>query len=106
MGLFKKIGEKYTEYKFKSNGWNIIQSINADKLKQIIDNYESEGWEITDSYTTFTPQIEKWGCKLRKGQISLQCDWNHDSLGQIIGVRRVIVPLAKQYKLMATESPK
>ncbi|MFW8591381.1 hypothetical protein ACOI22_11305 [Glaciecola sp. 2405UD65-10] len=90
MNVFKTLRRRYVVWQYKKHKRNIIEGISITEFTAIIDQYHDQGWEVF-SYTSL--QLDgntAWSGKLRKGSISLLCNWSLTNEGSIIGPARVM----------------
>ncbi|WP_102795089.1 hypothetical protein [Bowmanella denitrificans] len=105
MNLISLIRRKYVELTFRRYDLRIVEAIGAQQFEHIIQVYRNSGWEITDAYQAFSPDAERWHCKLRKGTSVLECEWQHQRFGSISGAARIINALANEFELVVLEYP-
>lgn len=105
MKLFASFKRKRLEARYKRDDLRIIENVSADNFQTILTQYQDEGWELTDTYTIFQPELKTWQGKLRKGTSVLTCDWHHEYNGSISGLARIIEGLAPAYQLTVLSYP-
>lgn len=105
MGWLTAIGRKMTAARFRRKHLQIIQKIQADYINTIIDELVEEGWEVADQYDTTSSLNQQGECIIRRGQSTLTFTLDLKVQGEIVGPARIISSLAKQYKLVALDSP-
>lgn len=104
MNPFSAIARHYRNWTFRRNNWRIVQDISAQRFTEILQAYIGDGWEITDNYQGFDPEMAKWQCQLRKGTSCLRCHWRAGA-GSIYGPARIINGLGQEFGLSVLTSP-
>lgn len=104
MNPLAKVKQAWIKRKFQRNDLRIIEHIPAATFNQIVDQYCTQGWELTDAYRSFD-SAQRWQGKLRKGTSVLNCTWRPEQAGQIYGLTRIINGMAAQFSLVAKPAP-
>ncbi|MCW8109553.1 hypothetical protein OPS25_13665 [Alteromonas ponticola] len=102
--MYKMLRQKITASRFKRHDLGIIENIPADVFQQIIDKHIAEGWEISGSFHQFD-WTKRWEVKLRKGTSELQMQWYPALQGNMVGLRRIMTGVAKQFSLTVLTCP-
>ena len=104
--MLKFLSRKYVESKYRRNNLRVIEDISAERFRAILQYYVENGWELTDNYGSFNEERERWRCKLRKGNSTLECEWDKRYEGRIYGPAKIVNGLGKESGFDVLELPR
>lgn len=98
--------QRWRHFKLRFNRQLVVQAVAASLLRQIIRDYEAQGWERDRMHN----EVDTDQCfeilSLRKGNSRLDFSLAENNTdGEICGSDNAISALARQYQLSTTATP-
>lgn len=91
--------------RFINDELNIIQHIPTGLFHLIIEKLAERGWEVSLDYRGPNGWSKSGKCSVRKGTSILEFIWDENELGSIIGLKRIVSGLAKEFGLIQHDKP-
>ncbi|GGD54962.1 hypothetical protein [Lacimicrobium alkaliphilum] len=97
--------QRWRHFKLKLNKQLVAQTVTAQLLRQIIRDYQAQGWERDRMHS----EVDTEKCfdvlSLRKGNSQLDFRLPDEQGGEICGPDNALSALARQYQLATTRTP-
>lgn len=103
--MFKILRQYLTRSRFKRQDLNIIEGIDFELNKSILDAFISEGWELSYQFSSAGSLKAQGECIVRRGQSTLSFRNSNQQQGSIVGPTRIVRAIADKYQLTALPSP-
>lgn len=103
--MLAKIRQYLIRSKFKRKGLNVIENIPYKQAKAILEDYESQGWEVAPEFGSSNSFALTGKCAIRRGQSTLTFIQYDREAVSISGPMRVVQALAKELELSPKPFP-
>jgi hypothetical protein len=91
-----------SKLRFRLMGLATIKDIPTDRFRDLIKQLNAAGWHTRSEYAGFDAWID-YGCiKLRKGFVTLKCEWDNWTEGSVEGPRQTVEDIARDRGLTVT----
>ncbi|ALS98767.1 hypothetical protein [Lacimicrobium alkaliphilum] len=97
--------QRWRHFKLKFNKQLVVQAVAAPLLRQIIRDYEAQGWERDRMHSEVDIEQSFQILSLRKGNTRLDFSLTDEQSGDICGPDNALLALARQYQLQTTRTP-
>lgn len=97
--------QRWRHFKLKFNRQLVAKAVPASELRQIIKDYQIQGWERDRMHSEINTEQAFKLLSLRKGNTRLDFSLPDEDSGEICGPDNALSALARQYGLQTTRTP-
>ena len=102
MSWLGRLPRALAKLRFRLLGLATIKDISGDKFKAVAAELARQGWRQSSRYAGFDAGIDYDSFRLRKGLVSLKCEWDNWTEWSVEGPRQVIETIARENQLKVT----
>jgi hypothetical protein len=99
------LAQRWRHFKLKFNRQLVAEAVPASELRQIIRDYQIQGWERDRMHSEVNIEQCFDLMSLRKGNTRLDFRLPDEQSGEICGPDNALSALARQYQLETTRTP-